>query len=640
MPLRWYQEASVNAVFAYLHRNKKGNPLVVLPTGAGKTHVIAEICRQCVGWGLRVLVITHQKELIEQNHAKLQLAAPDVSIGIHCAGLKSRATREPVIVGSVQSIINRLDRFEDFDLIVVDEAHLIPPADDSMYQKVLGTFCNRNPKLRIVGLTATPYRLDYGPIARPDGTLTDVCYEVNVRELIDHDPPYLSRLVNKSSAHSVDLSGVKITAGDYNEAEMADIFSRQDVVEAACHEIASRTVDRKGVLLFCTNIAHAEYVADTLAFETSLSCGLVHSRMSMPEREKQLGAFARQELKYIANVNVLTTGFDATHIDCIVLLRGTMSPGLYAQMCGRGLRIHPGKKDCLILDYAHNIERHGPIDRVVPPGKKNQTNGKGEAPAKVCPNCHTVVMLGTLICPDCKHVFESNLPDIDPHADTASDADPLSKTAADYSEWREVVGMGCYKHSKKGVSLDSGHPMSMRVTYWLGMTESVSEWICLEHPKGGFARRKAEKWWAKRSNSACPDYVSDAIAFFEAGGLAETTHILVKTSSSSKWPEIIDYRVGKIPESQPIEADDFCQHCHRNVRVKSKLQQDITRGGVYFINSFCCDCGKFVQQRLSKSHNINERQPGEDEPDHYSVHADDAPYTDYRPIDPNEELPF
>ena len=190
--------------------------------------------------------------------------------------------------------------------------------------------------------------------------------------------------------------------------------------------------------------------------------------------------FAAEPLKYMCNVNVLTTGFDAPRIDCVVMLRPTMSPGLLVQCVGRGFRLHPDKQNCLVLDFGGNIERHGPIDQVQP--KERKATDNSVAPAKACPHCHTLVATGYATCPDCGFTFPP--PDRQTHNAQASNHGVLSGevTDAEY-DVRDVVYS---EHRKRGAPDDA--PSTMKVTYTLGLNQWHNEFICFEHD--GYARQQ------------------------------------------------------------------------------------------------------------------------------------------------------
>ncbi len=432
MQLRDYQQAAVQAVYDHLQR-RNDNPVVVCPTGAGKSLLIAKIASDAVKlWQGRVLVLAHVKELLEQNADKIRKLCPDLPVGVYSAGLKRRDTDTPVLVAGIQSIYKRACELEPFDLILVDEAHMIGNGD-GMYRQFLSESKVINPLVRVIGLTATPFRLDSGLICTPDHFLNHICYEIGVRELIRDG--YLCPLISKAGVHRADYSSVHVRGGEFVVDEVESLANEPNLVAAACQEIVQYTQDRRAVLIFATSVAHGRQVVRTFQEQHGIDCGFVSGLTPADERAALLARFrgdrtslfSAEPLKYLCNVNVLTTGFDAPRTDCIVMLRPTMSPGLLVQCVGRGFRLHPDKQNCLILDFGGNIERHGPIDQVQP--KERKSTDSFTAPAKACPDCHTLVATGFAICPECGYVFPP--PDRRKHDAQASNQGVLSGEVTD-----------------------------------------------------------------------------------------------------------------------------------------------------------------------------------------------------------------
>ena len=292
----------------------------------------------------------------------------------------------------------------------MDECHLIPADGEGMYRQFLADAKVLNPHVRVVGFTATPFRLDAGPICREDHFLNAVCFEVGVRQLIADG--FLSPLISKAGIAKADTSQLHVRAGDFVASEVEAAMDDAALVEAACAEIAEITQDRESVLIFASGVQHGRHVCQVLKERHSIDCGFVCGETPNGERDELLARFRREQnsglferapLKYLCNVNVLTTGFDAPNVDCVVLLRPTLSAGLYYQMVGRGFRLHPGKSDCLVLDYGGNVLRHGPVDQLQVVEKRG--DGDGPAPAKECPSCRALIAPAYAICPQCGHEF-------------------------------------------------------------------------------------------------------------------------------------------------------------------------------------------------------------------------------------------
>lgn len=537
MILRPYQEEAVQAVYQHL-REREDNPCVVIPTAGGKTPVLAHICKDAVGrWEGRVLIVAHVKELLEQAVDKLRLVAPELllKVGVYSAGLKSRDTEHPIIVAGVQSIYKRVLELGRFDLVIIDEAHMIPPDGDGMYRTLLEGLRMSNPRVRIIGLTATPFRMATGMICGPENILNEVCYEIGVRELIAQG--YLCPLVTKAGRDKADTSGLHIRAGEFVADEVEDLMDDDVLVRSACSEILERTQDRKAVLIFASGVRHAAHIQQTLT-GLGQECGMVTAETLPLKRAETLSRFRNGRLKHLVNVNVLTTGFDAPNIDCVALLRPTMSPGLYYQMVGRGFRLCEGKANCLVLDFGGNIMRHGPVDAL---RIKPQETGSGDAPAKECPECNSVIHAAYTTCPDCGYEFPP--PEREKHDEKPSTAGILSGQVED-TEY-EVQDVAYSVHSKRGAPPNA--PKTMRVDYIVGWNHRKSEWVCFEHT--GYARGKAAHWWRDRSKILpVPTTAAEAVALANCGALCETKRITVRSVSGEKYDTIINYELGEKPD--------------------------------------------------------------------------------------------
>jgi DNA repair protein RadD len=536
--LRNYQHEAVEAVYRHL-RERDDAPVCVIPTGGGKSWVIAQIASDATQlWGGRVLVLAHRRELLSQNADKLRLVNDRLDVGLYSAGLKRRDTQAPVIVAGIQSIWKRACDFEPFDLVLVDECHLIDNRDDSMYAAFLSEARTVNPRLRVIGFTATPYRLKTGPICTPEGFLNHVCYEVGVRELIVQG--YLSPLVSKAGINKADFGGLHVRAGEFVADEVESLMDDDRLVEAACGEMVGYAADRKAVLIFASGIRHGEHIVRTLRERHGIECGFVTGETPSHDRDQTLARFQAGQLKYLVNVNVLCIGYDAPHIDCVVLLRPTLSPGLYYQMVGRGFRLHPGKANCLVLDFGGNVVRHGPVDAI---RIQERSGGNGAAPAKECPECLSVIAAGYARCPDCGYEFPPS--ERQKHEAKATEAGILSGQVTDTKY--EVMDISYSVHTKRDAPPDA--PKSMRVDYRLGLNHWQSEFICVEHD--GYARQKAEGWWQRRSPDPVPDTAERAVELAEAGALCPTHTITVRSVVGERFDRIIGYDLGPRPEAVP-----------------------------------------------------------------------------------------
>ncbi len=425
--------------------------------------------------------------------------------------------------------------------VLVHNCHLIPEDGEGMYRQFINEARVVNPRVRVIGLTATPFRMKTGTICAPDHILNDVCFEIGVRELIVQG--YLCPLRTKAGLARADMSNLHVRGGEFIAGEVEDLMDVDDLVQTACAEIIEHTANRRSVLIFTSGVRHGQHVVEVLKQRHGVECGFVEGNTPVPVRNSLLKRFKSGELKFLANVNVLTTGFDAPGIDCVAMLRPTLSPGLYYQMVGRGFRLHPDKADCLVLDFGGNILRHGPVDdlRIKEPGK-----GEGEAPAKECPDCHALIHAAYSNCPECGHEFPP--PEKDKHDARATSEGILSDQVAQTEH--AVDGVSYHVHYKRN---DPSAAPTMRVEYRCGFTTTFCEWVCFEHT--GYARQKAEQWWRRRSNEPVPDSVDEAVDLADCGALAPTISITVQRRAGEKYDRIVNHILGPKPLNLENEED-------------------------------------------------------------------------------------
>ncbi|MBK9427231.1 MAG: DEAD/DEAH box helicase family protein [Gammaproteobacteria bacterium] len=472
--LRHYQRAAIDSLYEYWGR-EKGNPLIVAPCGAGKSLVIAFFIREAMQYpDTRIICMTHRKELLEQNEAELRGIWPDAPTGFYSAGIGRRDRHAPILFAGIQSVAKKIHTFDPFEICIVDECHLIPRAQSTQYGLALETLKLMNPRTRFVGLTASPYRLDSGLLHEGEGALFDqITYEIPVRQLIDEG--HLCEVVGKRGAEVADLSGVHRRGGEFIAAEVERAFDREDLTAAACDEIVRYGANRRAWLVFASGIDHAEHVRDAIR-ERGVDCEVVHGGIGKTERAEIIERFRAGRLRCLVNVDILTIGFNAPICDMGVLLRATESTALYVQIVGRLMRTYPGKSSALLLDFGGNVERHGPIDRV---NVRRPSEGGGEAPAKSCPECNSLVHASALECPDCGHTFPERKPR---HDGTAYAGAVMSHQEA--GQWLQVDAVRYHLHKKLG------KPDSVRVEYRCGI-RIYRDWWTPEHR--GIARTQTVK---------------------------------------------------------------------------------------------------------------------------------------------------
>jgi DNA repair protein RadD len=401
--LRDYQTAATDAVFDWFS-NRSDPTLVVLPTGSGKSLCIAALIRDVLidEPGEHVLVLSHRREILQQDAAQLQKLIPHVSIGVFSAGLGRKQLRQVTVAG-IQSVV-RAKYLPPFRLIIIDEAHLLPPSGDGIYRRVISRLLEAQPDARIVGYSATPFRQS-GYLHEGDNALfAGICFEMPIGKLVDEG--YLVPLVTKQTKTQADLTGVHMRGGEFvaNEAEAA--MDKEELTRAAVEEICRYGTDRKSWLVFAAGVAHAEHVREELQ-RRGIDARSLFGHTDMGTRDRLLRDFKAQRLRCLVSVSTLTTGFDAPCTDLVAILRPIGSASLWVQCLGRGTRTSPetGKRDCLVLDFAGCVTRCGLIDDPLVRGRSKKS-GEQKAPVKICPSCLTAVATAVRNCPECDYEWE------------------------------------------------------------------------------------------------------------------------------------------------------------------------------------------------------------------------------------------
>ena len=512
--LRDYQQRSIDQLYAWFAGNDKGNPCMVLPTGAGKSHIVAALCKDALqSWPeTRVLMLTHVKELIQQNAEKMREHWRGAPMGIYSAAIGCKQLGEPITFAGIQSIRKRAKEVGHIDLCLIDECHLVSHKDEGGYRTFLSELKAINPALRVVGLTATPYRLGHGLITDRPALFDALIEPVTIEELIHKG--YLSTLRSKITKATLDTSGVHKRGGEFIESELQAAVDTDENNLNVVREVIELAGDRKAWLFFCAGVHHAQAIADVLNAH-GIPADCVTGATTKKERERIIDDFKAGRLRALTNANVLTTGFDYPDIDLIAMLRPTMSASLYVQMAGRGMRVKSHTDHCLVLDFAGVVQSHGPITAVVPPKRKGE--GNGEAPVKVCDNCGELVHISAKFCPACGAAFpEPEKQKLQLRQDDIMglDGDEMALTS-----W----------HWRKHTSRASGKEM-LAVTYYGALSDpAVKEYLPILHD--GYAGQKAMAELGKIAAKA-------GILFDGAGSLEDGAERL----NAGRMPTAIKYR--------------------------------------------------------------------------------------------------
>jgi DNA repair protein RadD len=512
--LRDYQRRVIDHLYAWFRTNE-GNPCLVLPTGSGKSHIVAALCKEAVQqWPkTRILMLTHVKELIEQNAEKMRQHWANAPMGIYSASIGKRQI-DAITFAGIQSIRNKAAKIGHIDLCIIDECHLVSHKDEGGYRHLIRSLLAINPNMRVVGLTATPYRLGHGLITDGDALFDDLIDEVGIGELISKG--HLAPLRSKVTTLDFDLSKVKKRGGEYIEADLQRAMNEAGKNIKVVREVLALAGDRKAWLFFCTGVEHSHQMAELLnAHNIPAAC--VTGATPKAERERILTDFKSGKLRAVTNANVLTTGFDHPDIDLIVMLRPTMSATLYVQMAGRGMRPKSHTDHCLVLDFAGVVAQHGPIIAVEPPKKGG--SGDGEAPVRVCDQCHEICHASARVCPACGHEFPP--PKEKEYKLHNDDIMGLSSSEMNVTAWRW----------RKHTSRTSGKDM-LAVSYYGTLSDpSVTEYYTITHD--GYAGQKALQRLSEVANNSQ----------IKAGGLnVSTIEEMALNLTDATPPKVIRYR--------------------------------------------------------------------------------------------------
>lgn len=561
--LRWYQEEAVQSLFDFFndpvraHSLEPANPLICMPTGTGKSVVIAEFLRRALMTypQTRAIVATHVKELVRQNAKKLMDIWPLAPVGIHSAGLSQRDTMQPIIFGGVQSMVGKFPLFGWRDLLAIDEAHLLSPNGDTSYQKFIDELSkgpvgadpssrNVNPYLKVIGFTATPYRLGLGHMTNGN-MFTHVAYDLCTIDAFNRlmAEGYLSPVIPQRTDQELDVSNVGLRNGDFIPGQLQDAIDKETITYGALKQVINKGHDRRSWLLFASGVEHAEHISEMLNNVFGVSCVAIHSGNSKEKNDKNLELWQTGQVRAAVNMNSLTTGVDHPACDLIAVLRPTMSTGLWVQMIGRGTRpfnwfmLSPAeqqrlilfqgfiKQNCLVLDFAGNTRRLGPINDPVIPKPKGK-GPPGDAPVKICDACGTYNHATAKLCIGCGKEFDfsenisrkaselellrSNLPQIEP-----------------FTVDRVVLVPHTSNHSGNG---------SIKVAYYCGL-RTFYEWISVESPSNLF-RKRSRDWFRQRYHYQTPQLTWD-------NDVPLTNKEVLDLATELRWPSRINVWLNK-----------------------------------------------------------------------------------------------
>ena len=480
-----HQPRAIKMIYAWFRENKTGNVVVDMPGGSGKSHVIAMLCKDILRKRpeMRILMLVDAKELIEQNADKMRQYWPNAPLGIYSASLRRRDMGEPITFAGIQSVRNRGDEIGFIDLVLIDECHMINNNKMGGYRTLLEALTKINKKIRLVGLTASPFRLNQGLLTEGDDALfTDIIAPTSIEELVYKKVLYPLR--SKITDAKIDITGVHKRGGEYIEKELQAAVDVEEQNIAIAKEIITRAEDRRSWLIFCTGIVHAEHMRDVLRslnITAEMAVGKVLSIKK--ERERLVNDFKSVKFKAMCVVGAFTKGFDFPGLDLIAMLRPTLSSTLYLQMVCRGTRRKDHTDHCLVLDFAGVVAEHGPITAVKLP--KRGGDGTGDAPVRICAECGEICHAAVLKCPACGYVFPPpERPKLRLRNDDIMGIDNSGKSM-DIAEWKWQP----HKSAKSGKDL-------IKLTYYGGLGDKpISEYLCVYHEgrAGDIAKQKMKR---------------------------------------------------------------------------------------------------------------------------------------------------
>ena len=408
MDLRPYQEDAITSLFDWFaNESITKHPLLSLPTASGKTVIFSTFIKRQIMLqpDTRFLVLAHRQELIEQAENKIKNVWPQAPVGVSSSGLGRQELEAQILVASRDTLAagSRLEKDGKFDYIIIDEAHNLSPDEHTRYQKIIKQLTAEH-ATRVMGVTATPYRMGQGYIygKRKDHFFYDVAYQAKIPDLIEQG--YLARITSYQVADNtiIDASKAKLKfkGGDYKESDLERLAMDEQTILAIINDWVDKayTQGRTATVFFCVSVLHAMKM-NMFLNKQGINAKILTGETPGEERKKILTDFEAGKLHVICNVGVLTEGWDAPRTDCIAMLRPTKSLGLYVQMCGRGMRVYPGKENCLLLDYGENIARHGCIDTAEP-----SQEFKVRRP-KICGECLAISPPHAKRCIECNAEF-------------------------------------------------------------------------------------------------------------------------------------------------------------------------------------------------------------------------------------------
>lgn len=529
--LRDYQVDAINALINHFNNNDENRVIVAMPTGTGKSLVIAEYIRLLLEWfpDIKILMITHKMELIQQNKAQLLERVPNLDIGVYSNSLGSKTIRQITFAG-IDSIYRSVKNFGIVDYIFIDECHLVSDDMKTMYSKTLSHFYLLNKNMKLIGFTATPWRMKDGILTETrwwDKVVYNLCDKNMFINLVNKG--YLTKLVPYKREIEYNVNNLKTTANDYNLKELQERVNTSSYTVPIIKDVLKK-IDEMGckrTIIFSSGLEHSKNIQEELS-KYNKSSVVIDSTLDLADRINYIESFKQGQVDFLINYNILTTGFDCPEIDCIVVMRPTKSSVLWVQALGRGTRPAPEKEKCIVLDYGGNTHRLGTInDPFIPKKKESKKNGMGKQPVKDCPECGAILHLAEKKCTECGYEF------------------PVKNNLTLNSSEKDLISISEHEIIVAKVNRFFGEAYKSRAgkkMFRIGIdinTHIIYEYLDVEG--FGFPYHKAKQIWGTFTNIPLPKTIEECVEYEEQGVLNSPYKVRVWLNPPTKYPKILNY---------------------------------------------------------------------------------------------------
>ena len=530
--LRQYQKDAINAIINHYNTTDDKNKIIVaMPTGTGKSLVIAEYINLLTQWfpDVRILMITHKMELIWQNKQQLNERAPNINIGVYSASLNSKQITNVTFAG-IDSIYRAIAKFGIIDYVLIDECHLVSDDVNTMYSKVLSYLFDLNKDMKLIGFTATPWRMKDGALVDTrwwDKVVYNLCSKNSFVDMINNG--YLCELIPFAQPLEYKVDGIKTTANDFNLKELQERVDTSSYTVPIVKDFLEKIKvnNCKKTIIFSSGLDHSQHIKNEIE-KYGYSAVIVDSKLNYDLRIYNIERFKQGGVDFLINYNVLTTGFDCPNIDCIVIMRPTKSSVLWVQALGRGTRPAPDKKYCMVLDYGGNTKRLGTInDPFIPKKNEKKSKGMGRQPIKECKKCGAINHLSAKQCVFCGEEFpvHTNL------TINSSKEELISKENFSIDKFNVLRFFGEAYTSKSGRKM-------FRIAFDIGTTIYYEY---LDVLGTGYSYHKAKEIWGSFTNIPLPNTIEECVELEDKGVLNAPSKIRVWLNPPTKYPKILNY---------------------------------------------------------------------------------------------------